>query len=243
MSERRRSPSVSVILPTYDERDNILELIAGVVEHVADALLEVIVVDDDSPDGTWQVCEAARSRFPPLRVIRRTKERGLFTAIRTGIEAASGDVVVWMDCDLSMPADRIPALLAGIAEGADVAVGSRYVPGGRDARDDRLPVLLSEIICRFTSLVLDGSFKDYTSGFVALRRSALGAVPTDGDYGEYFIALVYRALRMGLKVVEVPYALTPRAAGESKTATRAVDFLVRGRKYVATVLRLRLSRS
>jgi dolichol-phosphate mannosyltransferase len=221
---------VSVILPTYEERDNIVELIE-------------IVVDDDSPDGTWQVCEGARERFPRLQVIRRTEERGLFTAIRTGIQASRGGIVVWMDCDLSMPPARIPALVAAVDAGADLAVGSRYVPGGRDARGQWLPVLASEIACRFASWVLEPPFRDYTSGFIAMRRSALDAFPDEGDYGEYFIALVYRAFALGRTVVEVPYTLTVRERGESKTATNLLGFLVRGRKYVATVLRLRFSRA
>ena len=103
---------VTVILPTYNERENIALLVEGIVSHVQPAP-EVLVVDDNSPDGTWQVVESLLLSHPTLRLIKRVDERGLTSAIRRGIAEARGDVVVWMDTDLSMP----PAEHTGFARG------------------------------------------------------------------------------------------------------------------------------
>ena len=245
MSARGDAPAreplkVSIILPTYDERDNIGPLIDGIVQHVGDDLHEIIVIDDDSPDRTWEEVQEKQAAIPRLTLTRRTDERGLYSAIRRGVEQATGDVIGWMDCDLSMPPQSIPDLVDAVRAGAEIAVGSRFVPGGADARDVRFHKALSWIICHLTALTLDASFKDYTSGFILMRRHTLSALPPDGDYGEYFIALIYRAKRQGFKVVEVPYTLVPRTSGESKTATNLFGFARRGRKYLATVARLRL---
>lgn len=232
---------VSVILPTYEERDNIGSLIEGVDSNVAD-LKEIIVVDDDSPDGTWRVAEEMRDRFPRLQVIRRTHDRGLTTAIRDGVYASSGGIIVWMDCDLSMRPSDIPRLIDSIEQGGDAAVGSRYVPGGVDARDVRFHRMLSWLICKFGSMVLRDTVRDCTSGFIALRREVVEGFPWDADYGEYFPSLIAHARAHGFEVREVPYTLYSRASGQSKTATRPLDFFVKGRKYVRMILRLRFSR-
>ena len=101
---------VSVILPTYEEHDNIGPLIEGIASAVP-GLKEIIVVDDDSPDETWRVAEEMRGSFAALQVIRRTNDRGLTSAIRDGVRASTGDVLVWMDCDLSMRPTDIPRLI------------------------------------------------------------------------------------------------------------------------------------
>ncbi|MFP6564692.1 MAG: polyprenol monophosphomannose synthase [Myxococcota bacterium] len=236
------SAEVSVVLPTFEERDNIGPLIEGVDASVK-GLLEIIVVDDDSPDGTWRVAEGMRERFPRLQVIRRTHERGLTSAIRDGIRASRGSVVVWMDCDLSMRPCDIQKLVDAVLQGSDVAVGSRFVPGGRDIRDVRLHRLLSRLICAFGYAVLGRrTVRDCTSGFIALRREVVENFSFDADYGEYFLPLIAHARAQGFAITEVPYTLHPRASGYSKTATHPFDFLVKGRKYVWQILRLRFGR-
>ncbi|MCU0690255.1 MAG: glycosyltransferase, partial [Polyangiaceae bacterium] len=163
MTKTATAPTVSVVLPTYEERENIGPLIEGVARHV-DQLAEIIVVDDDSPDLTWQRVAELQRRYAQLRLIRREGIRGLTTAIQAGIAAATGDVLVWMDCDLSMGPEVIPSLVAEIRRGYDVAVASRYVPGGADVRDVVLHRQLSRVICTVARLVLVPSFHDYTSG-------------------------------------------------------------------------------
>jgi dolichol-phosphate mannosyltransferase len=175
-----------------------------------------------------------------VRLLSRTGRRGLVSALREGIGRAQGEVIVWMDADFSHPPSLIPRMLDEIEKGRDLAVASRYVPGGSDRRDQRLHRCLSRIITRLASLALDGSFGDYTSGFIAIRRSALDAIRLEGDYGEYFISLVYQAIRNGYGVTEVPYANAPRRAGRSKTASSAFGFARRGRKYLSMIFRLAL---
>ena len=106
--EQRDSPKkdVSVVFPTYNERDNIGPLIREVLKHTPPNT-EVIVVDDDSPDGTWKIVEEMQRDLPNLRLLHRTTERGLTSALRAGIAAAAGDVVVWSDCDFSMPPAKV----------------------------------------------------------------------------------------------------------------------------------------
>lgn len=228
--------AVSVVLPTYDERENIGPLIEGVLAHVQRPV-EIIVVDDDSPDGTWQVVEAMARQEPRIQLLRRTDERGLTSALMTGIRLSRGEVVTWMDCDLSMPPEVLPSLLAATDE-VDIAVGSRYVPGGADSGRPLVGKIFSRTINLMASLFLGWEIKDYTSGFMAIRRDVFDHITLRGDYGEYCIDLLARARRLGFTIREVPYHCVPRLRGESKTATNLLGYVRRGWRYVVTVLRL-----
>ncbi|MGQ9593581.1 MAG: polyprenol monophosphomannose synthase [Anaerolineae bacterium] len=230
--------AVSVVLPTYNERDNIGPLIQALLAQVQEPV-EVWVVDDDSPDGTWQVVQALAEEDPRVHLLRRVGERGLTSALAAGIAASRGEVVVWMDCDFSMPPEVVPRLVAALG-GADVAVGSRYVRGGQDVGHSWMARAFSWAINLFASLLLGWGVRDYTSGFVAALREVLERIPLRGDYGEYCIDFLYRAQRAGCRVVEIPYTCAERASGESKTGANVLDYLRRGWKYVWTVLRLRL---
>ncbi len=238
--------SVSVVFPTYNEKDNIGPLIREVLLHTPPAT-EVIVVDDDSPDGTWKIVEEMRATLPRLRLIHRTTERGLTSALRAGIAAAEGEVVVWSDCDFSMPPAKVEDLLAAIAGGADAAVGSRFVEGGgvriiHGSGDTLMAYLMSRILNGFIRWILGRDFHDWTSGFIAARRTVLRKVPLRGDYGEYFIDLVHRARKLGFKVVESPYLCVERRSGTGKTGQKFGDFIRKGWKYVWLTVRLRLTR-
>lgn len=242
---------VCTVLPTFNERENIDPLIRRLLAAVAPPYL-VLVVDDDSPDKTWQVVEsmAAEVNQPDaLRVvlIRRVGERGLTSAIQRGIDEAihrhGADAVTWMDCDLSMPPEDLPPLLALLHAGADVAVGSRWMPGGADAAHGPMARGLSWIINHFASLLLGGPVTDWTSGFIAARAPVLGSIRLRGDYGEYCIDLLARAVQQDFKVQEAPYRCLPRTAGASKTGVNLWDYLVKGRHYVGTIVRLRFERN
>lgn len=234
---------VSVILPTYNEAENIGPLVAAVFAALRGHDAEVIVVDDDSPDGTWRRAGEIAGHEGRLRVVRRLRDRGLVASLSEGMRLATGDVVCWMDADFSMPPATLPLLVDAVARGADLASGSRYAPGGRDGRDDvPLHRFLSRVLTAAASWLLVPDFRDYTSGFAAIRRGALDALlPLQGDYGEYFIALVYQAHRRGFRIVEVPYVCSPRRAGESKTAVTWTGYFTRGWGYVRLILRLRTS--
>jgi dolichol-phosphate mannosyltransferase len=239
MPDESAALTVSVVLPTYNERDNISRLIEAILDALSEWRTEVIVVDDDSPDGTWQVVQEKGADDPRVRLIRRMGERGLTSAISTGIANAHGALVAWMDCDFSMPPEVLPQLARAVEAGADLALGSRYVPGGRDIGHSWVGLAFSRTINFFASLFLEWTIKDYTSGFVMARRAIFERIKLRGDYGEYCIDLLYRAHRAGLKVREIPYTCQPRHAGESKTATNPWGYIRRGTKYVTTILRLR----
>ena len=233
---------ITVVLPTYNERDNIIPLIERGLAALAGHEVEMLVVDDDSPDGTWQAVADLAQREPRVRLIRRMRERGLTTAIAAGIANARGDWVAWMDCDLAMPPEDLPRLAKALEAGADVAAGSRYLPGARDVGHSWTALAFSRTINAAAALLLGQSLTDYTSGFIMARRQVFEQINLRGDYGEYCIDLLYRAARAGFRVVEVPYVCLPREAGESKTATNVLGYIKRGGKYVVTVLRLRLGR-
>jgi dolichol-phosphate mannosyltransferase len=216
-----------------------------VIREILDAVgdVEVLVVDDDSPDRTWEVVAVDFAGDARARALRRQGRRGLASAIAEGIEVTRGEVVVWLDADGSMPAETIPRLVAATA-GADVAVASRYAPGGRDARDSAARVLASRAINAFGTLWLGGPVRDWTSGFVAARRTALRRVPIRADhvYGDYCIDFLHRACRAGFRVVEVPYACVERRAGTTKTSPSLGRFAALGLTYARTILRLRWTR-
>jgi dolichol-phosphate mannosyltransferase len=230
--------TISVVLPTYNERDAIVGVVREILAAVGD--VEVLVVDDDSPDRTWEVVAAAFDGDGRARALRRVGRRGLASAIAEGIAATRGDVVVWLDADGSMPAEVIPRLVAATVH-ADVAVASRYAAGGRDARGSGTRVLASRAINALGSLWLGGPVRDWTSGFVAARRAALRRVPIRPDhaYGEYCIDFLHRACRAGFRVVEVPYACVERRAGTTKTSPSLGRFAALGLTYARTILRLR----
>jgi dolichol-phosphate mannosyltransferase len=246
--------SLTVILPTYNERENVPILIEGILRHVTTSV-QVLVVDDNSPDGTWKVVEEIGRAEPRVRLLRRITERGLTSAIWAGIQGAGTDVVSWMDCDLAMPPEVIPQLLEQLAGGADIALGSRYVRGGSDPGHSLTARSFSVTINLFASLLLGWGVRDYTSGFIAARRDIF-AVPDNGsadkqgrpkltlrgDYGEYCIDLLARAQMAGLKVREVPYTCGARLSGESKTGSNPMDYFRRGWKYVTTTLELAVLR-
>jgi dolichol-phosphate mannosyltransferase len=236
---------ISIILPTYNESYNIIPLIERTIEAIQEKK-EILVIDDDSPDGTTELVASYCKKNPIIRLIVRKNERGLRTAVEKGISEATGDIIVWMDCDLSMPPEKIPDLIEQVMNnGYDVAVGSRYVKGGRDRRTDSgkfllfFHKLLSRIIVTFTSLMLYRSFKDWTSGFIAVKSEVIKKIPLNGDYGEFFIEMMYRLLQKGYKVIEVPYELIPREYGQSKTSTNISGFFTKGIKYIKCILKLK----
>lgn len=235
---------VSVIMPTLDEAGNIASLIQTTVNSLRDAgvsPLEVIVVDDDSADRTWEVAQGVSCPGADIRVERRMQNHGLTPSLRRGIELARYKVVVWLDCDFSHPPEKIPQMVYMISEGYDVVVNSRYAVGGGEDRAGKggpMQLALSTILNWSVRFLLKPSFSDYTSGFIAAKRQVLKDIPLRGDYGEYFIDFIFRALRKHVRVCELPYEAPPRRSGESKTGKNLIDYAKRGRKYLATVARL-----
>ncbi len=233
-----QDPRVSIVLATYNERENIVDTIESIFEHVKDPV-EVIVVDDDSADQTWQLVEGLGD--PRVVVIRRVDTRGLASAFNRGIIESRGEIVGWMDADMCMPPSMLPAMVEKLNE-YDIVVGSRYAPGGED---DRAPlrVISSRVINGLAGLVLGYGIKDYDSGFVVLRRTVFNKVsiiPT--GYGAYFMEFLYTCRKKGLTVYEMPYVFRDRAKGISKSAPSIFKFFKTGMQYVIRIFTARLRR-
>ena len=233
---------ISIILPTYDESGNIEKLVDLLVKEVPKPM-EIVIVDDDSPDKTWKIAESLKRKYDNLTVLRRINKSGLTSAIRDGIKLAKGDILVWMDADLSIPPSKIPSLIEKIEDGFDLVIGSRYIPGGGtviiEKEDDSLVlVILSFILNFFIQKLLDPSIHDYTSGFIAVRKNVVNKIKLRGNHGEYFISLVYKALKHGFKVTEVPYILGSREYGISKTGTRWWQYFQKGVDYLAVAIKM-----
>ncbi len=235
-------PKITIILPTYNEAKNINSLIERTLQALGDypGGMEIVVVDDNSPDGTWQLVAERAKTDARVRLVRRTHERGLTSAIQRGIREAHGEWIGWMDCDLSMPPEEWPKFAEILAQDIGMAVGSRYVKGGADVAHSQVGRLFSRIINVWAGIILDWSIKDYTSGFILARQEIFKHITLRGDYGEYCIDLLYRAKRMGYTIRELPYRCVPREEGESKTATNVWGYLTRGVNYVKTIFQLRI---
>lgn len=215
-----------MVLPTYNEAANIVEVLRRTREAVPAAW--VLVVDDGSPDGTADLAEKASVDLGNITVLRRTGKAGLGAAYRAGFVrglSMGARVLVEMDADLSHDPGSLPALIAAVDHGADLAIGSRYVPGGSIPNWSWHRRWLSRWGNRYAAGALGLAINDATSGFRAYKSSMvekidLAAVRADG-YG-FQIEMTYRVVRAGGKVVEVPIAFVDRVRGTSKMSGRIV---------------------
>ncbi|MET0143713.1 MAG: polyprenol monophosphomannose synthase [Ilumatobacteraceae bacterium] len=215
-----------VVLPTYNERENVAGLLAAVRAAVPSA--DILVVDDSSPDGTGGIVEEVAAELGQIKLLRRPGKQGLGSAYREGFSLALDEgygVIVSMDVDFSHDPAVVEDLLALVAAGADVVIGSRYVPGGATVDWPRHRRLLSRWGNRYTSLVLGLRVHDCTSGFRAYRADALRAIEpatTDAEGYAFLTELVRRLVRAGFGVRETPIVFVDRRLGQSKMSTRII---------------------
>ena len=215
-----------IVLPTFNEADNIVEVLQKLRAVVPEA--SVLVVDDSSPDGTADLVEEVAEEIGDVAVMRRPAKSGLGSAYRDGFRhglAAGYDVMVEMDSDLSHDPAALPSLLAAAADGAALALGSRYIPGGSIPDWSWHRRALSRWGNRYAAAVLGIDVNDATSGYRAYRAEALAGidfhtVQADG-YG-FQVEMAYRVLASGGRIVEVPISFTDRVRGESKMSSRIV---------------------
>lgn len=237
---KQEAVELSVVLPTYNEKENIGELIRTLLAVLASRVsgLEVIVVDDDSPDGTAEAIRQAFSNRPEVLLKVRKQERGLATAIACGLSLAKGKTVVVMDTDFNHHPKDLPRLLEWLPE-ADIVVGSRYVPGG-GMKTSKIRYWGSGVFNLFIRLTLRTPIKDNLSGFLAFKREILSRLPGEKiffGYGDYCIRFLHYARRAGLVIREVPVVYEFRKGGESKT-----DFRKQLINYTRATLALRFTR-
>lgn len=227
---------VSVILPTYNERDNIVDLVNYIIETLEGTVnYELILVDDNSPDGTAEVVRQEFGGNANIRLHVRNNERGLATAIRKGIELSAGSVVVVMDTDFNHDPKYIPQFL-NLIQFYDVVVGSRFLYGG--GMYSRWRYYASLLYNGFIRFFLGIPITDKLSGFFAMRRESLGEIDSDRifyGYGDYFIRFLATVVNLKLRILEIPVFYDNRRSGETKT-----QFLKEFLRYTVSVMKIRV---
>jgi dolichol-phosphate mannosyltransferase len=211
-----------VCVPTYEERENLEPLVRALAEVLDTSRDRVLVIDDGSPDGTGELADRLAEELPWLDVLHRTRKEGIGRAYLAGftqVLAGDAQLVLEMDCDFSHDPRDVPRLIAACEEGADVALGSRWVDGGGTVNWGLLRRLISRGGSLYARLVLGVGVRDLTGGFKCFRRVVLETIDREAiaarGYG-FQIEGTYRALRKGFAVVEVPITFVDRRVGESK---------------------------
>jgi len=221
-----------ICLPTYNEREN-LERMADALVPVLGSVGDVLVIDDASPDGTGAIADRLAAEHPNVRVLHRPGKQGLGRAYLDGFRyALAHDYarIVQMDCDFSHDPAAVPALLAAVDRGADLALGSRYVRGGRVSDWGLGRRLISRAGCLYARVILTAPVHDLTGGFKCFRREVLEALDLDAVAAQGYsfqIETTYRALAQGFRVVEVPITFCERERGSSKMSSAIVLEAVR----------------
>jgi len=215
-----------VCLPTYDERENVEAMVAALLARLGPED-RILVIDDDSPDGTGEIADRLAAAAPRVSVLHRPEKEGLGPAYLAGFRLALADgaeLVLEMDCDFSHDPDDVPRLIAAAA-GADVVLGSRYVRGGRIENWGALRRFVSRAGSLYAQVLLLSPVRDLTGGFKCYRREVLETIDLDAvsSRGYAFqIETTYRALRRGFRVVEIPITFVDRREGRSKMSRAIV---------------------
>ena len=209
---------LSVILPTYNEANNIVDLVKSIMMHIpSECSHEIIVIDDNSPDGTYELVQRAFRDVPKVQAILRTEDRGLAKSIRAGIEISRGEHIVVMDTDFTHDPEEIPRLLH-IALIYDIVSGSRFCPGGLMQNTNHY--LCSLIFNWLVRVILRTQIQDNTGGFFIISREKVFSLPVDSiffGYGDYFFRLLHYAQKQGMTIVEIPAKYITRTEGQSKS--------------------------
>lgn len=211
-------PNAVICLPTYNERENLESMISA----LAPLGVHVLVIDDNSPDGTGEIADRLADELDFVSVLHRAAKEGLGPAYLAGFQRALADgaeYIIEMDCDFSHKPADVPRLLAACENGADLALGSRYVPGGGTENWGLLRRVISVGGSVYARVVLGMRFHDLTGGFKCYRRAVLERIDLDAITSKGYafqIEGTYRTVRAGFKVVEVPITFADRTAGTSK---------------------------
>jgi dolichol-phosphate mannosyltransferase len=235
------APSVLVIVPTYNERENLPAIVTAVHEHLAEA--DLLIVDDASPDGTGRLADELAARDAKVHVLHRAGKQGLGTAYVAGFKwalARAYEFIFEMDCDFSHDPKYLPMLLARARAGADLVLGSRYVAGGGTVNWGPMRKVISQGGSLYARTILGVHVRDLTGGFKCFRRHVLVELDLDTvsaqGYG-FQIEMTYRAVKAGFRVEEVPIVFVDRRVGQSKMSKKI--FL----EALTLVWKLRLGRA
>jgi dolichol-phosphate mannosyltransferase len=228
---------VSIILSTYNEATEIEFTISEITRRVPGA--EIIVVDDNSPDGTYEILK--KISYDNIKIICRKKTRGLASAFLLGLIESKGSIVGWIDSNMGILSEKIPQMLNELCN-YDIVILSRYVKGGVDQRSNTR-VLSSFLINLFARFFLSSKIRDYTSGMFLMKRKVLEtAVPISYGHGEFFIEFVYTLYKKGNKILEIPILQPPDKEKMSKTFSSLSRFCIIGFSYFLRVILSRIRR-
>jgi dolichol-phosphate mannosyltransferase len=214
----------TVCLPTYNERENLEAMLRALEPHG----VHVLVVDDNSPDGTGELADRLAAELSFVSVLHRERKEGLGPAYIAGFRRALADgaeLVLELDCDFSHDPEDVPRLVAAVEGGADVALGSRYVEGGSVANWGVVRRVVSAGGSWYARMLLGVGVRDLTGGFKCYRGEVLERIDLDAIHSRGYafqIETTYRALREGFRVVEVPIRFADRTEGQSKMSRSIV---------------------
>ncbi|MBI4010639.1 MAG: polyprenol monophosphomannose synthase [Candidatus Aenigmarchaeota archaeon] len=213
---------ISIVLPTYNERENILNLI----EHIESVIKrnglksELVVVDDNSPDGTADAVKKVNKKFRNIRVLIRKEKLGIGSAHMFGYKKSRGDIVIAMDTDLSHDPESIPTMLKKLDEGYDVVVGSRHIKGSyyeKKKFETKKKYLISKFGNILITVISRVPIHDFTNGYRAIRKKVIDGIETESTSNSFLMEFLIKAHRKGFKVTEIPVSFIDRKLGKSKT--------------------------
>lgn len=229
-----RDPELSLIIPTYMEAKNIEELIKRVESALSGFSFEIIVVDDNSPDGTANLAKMLNKKYGNIRVLERPGKLGLGSAVIDGFKASRSSVLAVMDADLQHPPELLPKMYKKILEGYDLVIASRYISGGRIEGWSLLRKIISLGAIKLTYLFIPRTrmFKDPLSGFFMIRRECINDIVLDVQGFKILLEIIIKGKFNS--AVEVSYTFTSRLKGKSKLNMKEIL------NYIFTLLRLRM---
>jgi len=219
--------NVSIILSTYNESESIKYTIDELIKNIKD--VEIIVVDDNSPDGTFEILK--NINYSKLKIYNRKKNKGLASAFLLGLINADGNIIGWLDSNMGVLAQKFPQMISNL-DSSDIVLLSRYVDGGSDQRNI-VRVIASQMINYVARFLLRSKIKDLSSGiFVMKREVLLDVVPIATGHGEFFVEFLYKAEKSGNKISEISYDHPVDIEGNSKSFPSLSKFLLFGFFYI-----------
>jgi len=219
MSEFEK-PLLSIVIPTYNERDNIERLVYELLEVCRPTPSELIVVDDGSPDGTADIVSAMARTDPRIMLTTRSNKQGLSSAVYAGAESANGQYICIIDADFSHDPEEVPLMLDRAQQGYSAVIGSRYVKGAAFIDQPFTRRMISFILNLGARLILQIGARDVLTGFVIVERNVLLATPTRYSASGFKWLVEMLATQPNLRVAEVPIIFRERGAGASKASVK-----------------------
>ena len=224
------SKNLSIILSTYNEELFIEETLKNIIKIFPEC--EIIIVDDSSKDNTITIIK--KLNIKNIKLFER-RSRGLASAFLLGLINSSKDIIGWIDSNQGKLIKRYPEMI-DLLDSNDLVLLSRYVDGGLDERNKKR-VMTSKIINTLCKYVLGNTIKDYTSSMFVMRRTVLNhVIPIAYGHGEFFIEFLYKSLKEGKKIIELPYIHPPDVEGMSKTASSITRFFHLGFNYIIRIV-------